>query len=135
MLEINTGDNRYVVAYTLKPAADCTTQPTANSSVDRQPDILNTPRGADTTTPPGLPRPDALFTPPGERNRQQHSPPTFPNFSHAEVGSSPEVCVTQVGGTLGRTRSRPRDVSYSTFATMRRDHIIADAIPGPESCV
>ncbi|XP_068896436.1 protein turtle homolog A-like isoform X3 [Tenebrio molitor] len=44
MLEINTGDNRYVVAYTLKPAADCTTQPTANSSVDRQPDILNTPR-------------------------------------------------------------------------------------------
>jgi hypothetical protein len=55
--------------------------------------------------------------------------------SHAEVGSSPEVCVTQVGGTLGRTRSRPRDVSYSTFATMRRDHIIADAIPGPESCV
>jgi hypothetical protein len=45
MLEINTGDNRYVVAYTLKPAADCTTQPTANSSVDRQPDILNTPRG------------------------------------------------------------------------------------------
>lgn len=47
MLEINTGDNRYVVAYTLKPAADCgTTQSTVtNSSVDRQPDILNTPRG------------------------------------------------------------------------------------------
>ncbi|KAJ3648204.1 hypothetical protein Zmor_020024 [Zophobas morio] len=87
MLEINTGDNRYVVAYTLKPAADCGTTPqshvVANSSVDRQPDILNTPRGADTTTPPGLPRPDALFTPSGaERNRQQQqqSPPTFPNF-------------------------------------------------------
>ncbi|RZC33436.1 hemicentin-2 [Asbolus verrucosus] len=154
MLEINTGDNRYVVAYTLKPAADCGTQPSltaANSSVDRQPDILNTPRGecriwypfttfgvtltgADTTTPPGLPRPDALFTPPGERSRQQHSPPTFPSFSHAEVVSSPEVCVTQTG-TLGRTRSRSRDVSYSTFATLRRDHIIADSIPGPESCV
>ncbi|XP_008195943.1 hemicentin-2 isoform X1 [Tribolium castaneum] len=136
MLEINTGDNRYVVAYTLKPAADCGTQPSANSSVDRQPDILNTPRGADTTTPPGLPRPDALFTPStGERNRQQHSPPTFPNFSHEEQISSPEVSVSQTGGTLGRPRPRPRDISYSNFATMRRDHIIADAIPGPESCV
>lgn len=37
--------------------------------------------------------------------------------------------------TLGRSRPRPRDNSYSSFATMRRDHIIADAIPGPESCV
>lgn len=45
MLEINTGDNRYVVAYTLKPAADCATPIAANSAVDRQPDILNTPRG------------------------------------------------------------------------------------------
>lgn len=54
--------------------------------------------------------------------------------THAEVVSSSEVCVTQAG-TLGRTRSRPRDISYSTFATMRRDHIIADSIPGPESCV
>ncbi|KAJ8969834.1 hypothetical protein NQ317_001006 [Molorchus minor] len=52
MLEINTGDNRYVVAYTLKPAADCalTLPPTPSlisSDADprRQPDILNTPRG------------------------------------------------------------------------------------------
>lgn len=52
MLEINTGDNRYVVAYTLKPASDCTpptSTPTAviippPPDVRRQPDILNTPR-------------------------------------------------------------------------------------------
>lgn len=45
MLEINTGDNRYVVAYTLKPVADCVGQAPLNTSADRQPDILNTPRG------------------------------------------------------------------------------------------
>lgn len=45
MLEINTGDNRYVVAYTLKPVSDCVGHTTVNASVDRQPDILNTPRG------------------------------------------------------------------------------------------
>lgn len=50
MLEINTGDNRYVVAYTLKPAADCAPTlppPPTLTPPDhrRQPDILNTPRG------------------------------------------------------------------------------------------
>ncbi|VEN51524.1 unnamed protein product [Callosobruchus maculatus] len=65
MLEINTGDNRYVVAYTLKPAADCAdggaglrpvTPPEADGAVPSllpqldavrgQPDILNAqPRG------------------------------------------------------------------------------------------
>lgn len=49
MLEINTGDNRYVVAYTLKPAIDCTAEGgspiTVNLTLDKQPDILNTPRG------------------------------------------------------------------------------------------
>lgn len=54
MLEINTGDNRYVVAYTLKPASDCTPPASSPSAVivppppdvRRQPDILNTPRNA-----------------------------------------------------------------------------------------
>lgn len=45
MLEINTGDNRYVVAYTLKPAADCSPQFEAGDNSRRQPDILNAPRG------------------------------------------------------------------------------------------
>lgn len=45
MLEINTGDHRYVVAYTLKPVGDCVGQQPVNSTVEHQPDILNTPRG------------------------------------------------------------------------------------------
>ncbi|XP_074036951.1 protein turtle homolog A isoform X2 [Leptinotarsa decemlineata] len=50
MLEINTGDNRYVVAYTLKPASDCAPLPSPQATMSppdprRQPDILNTPRG------------------------------------------------------------------------------------------
>lgn len=45
MLEINTGDHRYVVAYTLKPVADCVNQTPVATTVEHQPDILNTPRG------------------------------------------------------------------------------------------
>lgn len=118
--------------------------------------------GADTTTPPNaggpLPRPDALFTPPGDHAR--HSP-AFANFvslqntninvmklklkifsiqGHSDMHASPEVCAPQtmnsMATTLGRSRPRPpRDVPFNSFATMRRDHIIADSIPGPESCV
>lgn len=45
MLEINTGDHRYVVAYQLKPVADCMNQPPVSSASEHQPDILNAPRG------------------------------------------------------------------------------------------
>ncbi|KAK5647891.1 hypothetical protein RI129_002783 [Pyrocoelia pectoralis] len=136
MLEINTGDQRYVVAYTLKPASDCVNQPPISVPIDHQPDILNTPRGADAGTPPSaggaLPRPDALFTPTMERNRPNAM---FNSYCHAELTLSPETCAIQTA-TIGRPRGRPKDVPpFSTFATMRRDHIIADSIPGPESCV
>lgn len=45
MLEINTGDHRYVVAYQVKPVADCMNQAPVSSASELQPDILNTPRG------------------------------------------------------------------------------------------
>lgn len=47
MLEINTGDHRYVVAYTLKPVSECgvSGQTPVSAPGDHQPDILNTPRG------------------------------------------------------------------------------------------
>ncbi|GLV36527.1 hypothetical protein CBL_07976 [Carabus blaptoides fortunei] len=77
MLEINTGDHRYVVAYTLKSVSDCgnmaSQSPIAlGGTSDHQPDILNTPRsGPDGAPPPAapplsvansmVPRPDALF--------------------------------------------------------------------------
>ncbi|XP_066149395.1 protein turtle homolog A-like [Euwallacea fornicatus] len=142
MLEINTGDNRYVVAYTLKPAADCSPSYVDNAhdvnSLRRQPDILNTPRGGDksSATPPELPRPTDLYStsPPGEYLSGQggvNNPDwskTFPNLQ------SQSNC--DINSTLGRPRTRPRDVSYGSFATVRRDqHILTDTIPGPESCV
>ncbi|XP_066249779.1 protein turtle homolog A-like [Euwallacea similis] len=142
MLEINTGDNRYVVAYTLKPAADCSPSYVDNAhdvnSLRRQPDILNTPRGGDksSATPPELPRPTDLYptSPSGEYLSGQggvNNPDwskTFPNLQ------SQSNC--DINSTLGRPRTRPRDVSYGSFATVRRDqHILTDTIPGPESCV
>jgi hypothetical protein len=48
LLEINHGEHRYVVSYTLKSAADCgqqQQQPQQQQPSERQPDILNTPRG------------------------------------------------------------------------------------------
>jgi hypothetical protein len=42
LLEINHGEHRYVVSYTLKSAADCGQQ---QQPSERQPDILDTPRG------------------------------------------------------------------------------------------
>ena len=55
LLEINHGEHRYVVSYTLKSAADCgqqqqqqsqqQQQPQPPQPSERQPDILNTPRG------------------------------------------------------------------------------------------
>ena len=52
LLEINHGEHRYVVSYTLKSAADCSQQQQQQQSQqhqqqpsERQPDILNTPRG------------------------------------------------------------------------------------------
>jgi hypothetical protein len=51
LLEINHGEHRYVVSYTLKSAADCgqqqqqSQQQPQQQASERQPDILNTPRG------------------------------------------------------------------------------------------
>lgn len=53
---------------------------------------------------------------------------------------SPQTMVNACS-TLGRVRSRttrnpPQSQQpYSNFGTLRRDHIITDTIPGPESCV
>ncbi|XP_050293080.1 hemicentin-1 isoform X2 [Anthonomus grandis grandis] len=145
MLEINTGDNRYVVAYTLKPAADCSPPPLfpasqdnnrqmtspSDSQVRRQPDILNAPRGGDNSagTPPELPRPVEFYSPGGAETANLITLDTSASFSNLQSHCDQN-------NTLGRPRTRPRDVSYNSFATIRRDqHIITDTIPGPESCV
>uniref|UniRef100_A0AAR5PEF8 Ig-like domain-containing protein n=1 Tax=Dendroctonus ponderosae TaxID=77166 RepID=A0AAR5PEF8_DENPD len=132
MLEINTGDNRYVVAYTVKPAADCSPAYPSHDNLAndsrRQPDILNTPRGGENVTPPELPRPNDLFTPTGDSRMVTDQIKSFSNLqSHSNC---------DISSTLGRPRNRLRDVSYGSFATIRREqHILTDNIPGPESCV
>lgn len=102
-LEINDGDQRYVVSYTLKATASAT--PGGAPGADRskqhlRPDILNTPRalaavGADTAPTPHLARPDSLF------------PDAGPG---AGAGASAALGVpgSLVAGTLGR---RPHAVT------------------------
>ncbi|XP_060522405.1 synaptogenesis protein syg-2-like isoform X2 [Cylas formicarius] len=133
MLEINTGDNRYVVAYTLKPTNPAYSH--SNSAQDSmiltpdshsQPDILNTPRGGDIVGTFGEQHPDDVLTADARSLTNCKSPPNL---------QSPSSCDLNSSRTLGRPKLRPRDMSYSSFATLRRDHIIADSIPGPESCV
>ncbi|VEN51525.1 unnamed protein product [Callosobruchus maculatus] len=89
-------------------------------------------KGAD-STPSSLSRPEDLFVSPGELS----SRPLVNCGSPFSNGQSPASCDTS--SSLGRSRPRPsREGStqfVANFATMRRDHIIADAIPGPESCV
>ncbi|CAH1161326.1 unnamed protein product [Phyllotreta striolata] len=117
LLEINTGDSRYVLAYTLKPASDCTpaTQFTTMSS---SPDILNTPRSAETSLGT-IGRPDYLCT-----TTTTTTTTTFENLARNQPPSSSSDSLSR----------RLRDGTYTNFTT-RRDHIIADSIPGPESCV
>lgn len=52
-----------------------------------------------------------------------------------ELTSSPDSMSPHGTATLGRTHSRHRDAPYSHLGTIRRDHTLSDAIPGPESCV
>ncbi|XP_072379840.1 protein turtle homolog A-like [Diabrotica undecimpunctata] len=136
MLEINTGDNRYVVAYTLKPASDCAPSPIQQTTMSpsdpyRQPDILNTPRGTESTQST-LPRPERLYTSLDGNSRHQLNCTPSISIANKQSPVQPSELSTN---TLGRSRPRPRDPSYTNFTTMRRDHIIADSIPGPESCV
>ncbi|XP_018321411.1 hemicentin-1 isoform X2 [Agrilus planipennis] len=134
MLEINTGDQRYVVAYTLKPTTNSINQdqPITNSIVigpEHQPDILNAPRGTDVTPvgEPGrlFPRPDSLFASPNDA--------PFAKFNHKDMSIvNPELYGNHGTATLGRSWPRPKE---NSFSTIRRDHILTDSIPGPESCV
>ncbi|KDR21494.1 hypothetical protein L798_04054 [Zootermopsis nevadensis] len=144
LLEINHGEHRYVVSYTLKSAAECGQQQTS----ERQPDILNTPRATDTVIAEApLQRPEVLF--PVKRDALMDSsrrlsgvPATFqmsPALTSPEYVSSAPTSPPP----LPPTRSKLDKISPSPSATnvytsngiARKDHIISNSIPGPESCV
>ncbi|XP_034239028.1 hemicentin-2-like [Thrips palmi] len=85
-LEINDGDQRYVVSYTLKASASGTPE---RGKQHLRPDILNTPRavGGDAAPKPPTPqRPDSLFTEAGSGG----------------AGAPGGLVGSLVGGTLGR---------------------------------
>nr|CAD7395525.1 unnamed protein product [Timema poppensis] len=141
MLEINHGDQRYVVSYTLKSATECG---------DHQPDILNpsrVPDGLLNEAPPQ--RPEVLFAASRdgllEANRRQSavlatymSPGTLtsPEYPSTPPESPPPLPTARSRlsppGALGTPSS-----AYTTVnGSLRKEHnIISNSIPGPESCV
>lgn len=147
LLEINHGEHRYVVSYTLKSAADCGQQQQQPS--ERQPDILNTPRATDTmVTDTPLQRPEVLF--PLSRDSLMDSnrhltgiPATFqmsPGLTSPEYPSSPATTPPSLPPSRSKLADKiPLSSSatnmYTSNGTVRKDHIISNTIPGPESCV
>lgn len=107
-LQLNAGDGQYVVAYTLKPPKQA------------QPDILNPP-------PDGAPL-SKCVTEAATKNGALHADEWGSDASaalddHRPVLSPPKAVLSKPPVTLG------------TMTLSRREHLIAEEIPGPESCV
>ncbi|KAL4709841.1 hypothetical protein ACJJTC_000328 [Scirpophaga incertulas] len=111
-LQLNAGDSQYVVAYTLKPPKQA------------QPDILNPP-------PDGRPPArsvDAVKNGPlgtewcGSEHDSMHS------HSCDEQAASEKLLSP-------RTSMASKPVTSGNVTLSRREHLIAEEIPGPESCV
>ncbi|PZC87384.1 hypothetical protein B5X24_HaOG215689, partial [Helicoverpa armigera] len=101
-------DGQYVVAYTLKPPKQA------------QPDILNPP-------PDGAPL-SKCVTEAATKNGALHADEWGSDASaalddHRPVLSPPKAVLSKPPVTLG------------TMTLSRREHLIAEEIPGPESCV
>ncbi|XP_034833962.2 neural cell adhesion molecule 1-like [Maniola hyperantus] len=104
-LQLNAGDGQYVVAYTLKPHKQA------------QPDILNPP-------------PDG--SPPAKRagpvkNGALHTSDEWPDERRVSIADKVSISSTST------VSSKP--ITVSSTALSRREHLIAEEIPGPESCV
>ncbi|XP_050669557.1 hemicentin-2-like [Leptidea sinapis] len=104
-LQLNAGDGQYVVAYTLKP------------SKQQQPDILNPPTDACPRNGSGV---DAVKNGTLHMNDEWASERSSNSQEQRNSLSSPKS-----------TSSR----AFSTATLSRREHLIAEEIPGPESCV
>ncbi|KAK6621428.1 hypothetical protein RUM44_001235 [Polyplax serrata] len=160
LLEINDSDRRYVVSYTLKTPGDC-----RKDHHERQPDILNAPRGtADGMVDSPPKRPDTFFS----RDEIENEDCTDASISSNYVNSftADQSLSSKLDGTthqdrlgtIPRVQQNPEDVSPCTW----KQNISADgslprpirnqskstinggvglrdhtlgSIPGPESCV
>ncbi|CAK1552232.1 unnamed protein product [Leptosia nina] len=104
-LQLNSGDGQYIVAYTLKPAKQA------------QPDILNpTDGGPQTASVETVVKNGALHT-------------------NDEWPSEPSSNSQEQRNSLASPKSTSSKATFSTATLSRREHLIAEEIPGPESCV
>ncbi|XP_026314886.1 neural cell adhesion molecule 1-like isoform X1 [Hyposmocoma kahamanoa] len=112
-LQLNAGDGQYVVAYTLKPPKQA------------QPDILNPP--PDGNPPMAKCGVEAVKNGPLQADEWTHSPseraPLHASHEQRALLSPPRSSSTKPPTTSGN------------MTISRREHLIAEEIPGPESCV
>ncbi|XP_050354112.1 neural cell adhesion molecule 1-like [Nymphalis io] len=112
-LQLNSGDGQYVVAYTLKPPKQA------------QPDILNPPPDG---SPPSLKcGVDAV------KNGTLHTSDEW--CERAARSSERQVSISEKASISSTSTVASKPVIISTSTLSRREHLIAEEIPGPESCV
>ncbi|CAG9789232.1 unnamed protein product [Diatraea saccharalis] len=107
-LQLNAGDGQYVVAYTLKP------------SKQAQPDILNPP-------------PDGVT--PVKSVEQLKNGPLQETEWYERDSSLHSRSSDQRTLLSPRTTSATKPITSGNLTLSRREHLIAEEIPGPESCV
>ncbi|XP_066996911.2 uncharacterized protein [Anabrus simplex] len=149
MLEINHGEHRYVVSYTLKSAAEC--GGVGGQAGERQPDILNPPRATDPLlTESPLQRPEVLMPAREDSTDPMHRHSavltTFmssglksPEYPPSPPGSPPPLLPSRsrpvATSVADKAPSSAPSTAYTLNGSLRKEHIISDTIPGPESCV
>ncbi|KAF9823857.1 hypothetical protein SFRURICE_013394 [Spodoptera frugiperda] len=109
-LQLNAGDGQYVVAYTLKPPKQA------------QPDILNPP-------PDGAPPSAKCVTEAAAKNGALHPTEEW-GSERASAALDDHRPVLSPKAVLNKP-----PVPLGAMTLSRREHLIAEEIPGPESCV
>ncbi|CAB3248972.1 unnamed protein product [Arctia plantaginis] len=111
-LQLNAGDGQYVVAYTLKPPKHA------------QPDILNPP-------PDGGPPSTKCVTESAAKNGTLHASEEW------DTGERASAFLDDHRPVLSPRKAvlSKQPITVGSMTLSRREHLIAEEIPGPESCV
>ncbi|GLH11593.1 Uncharacterized protein GBIM_16350 [Gryllus bimaculatus] len=159
MLEINHGEHRYVVSYTLKTRTECGDSDEGEScvnsggiqTVERHPDILNPPQEMSQQRSKTLMQPssDPVSCQPPDYSGHisGHMGSEYSPSSPDSLSSVPSRRSRTAGGRITSAPlpfpnpgSNLTSVMTSTQSCalnggLRKEHIISNTIPGPESCV
>ncbi|KAK7865976.1 hypothetical protein R5R35_009404 [Gryllus longicercus] len=159
MLEINHGEHRYVVSYTLKTRTECGDSDEGEScvnsggiqTVERHPDILNPPQEMSQQRSKTLMQPssDPISCQPPDYSGHisGHMGSEYSPSSPDSLSSVPSRRSRTAGGRITSAPlpfpnpgSNLTSVMTSTQSCalnggLRKEHIISNTIPGPESCV